>query len=154
MGLQARAELCKTHTKGARETRKTRRPLVGGGPQPPGRSRPVGGCGPPPPNGPRGRRPLVGGDRPHTGHHEKAPSVKERRETPQAKGTPTRYMQMHYLWVFFRLDPPIYRRRPYGVAPFCGCSRLTEIWNNSWKSTKLQGLQPRLRPASRRAEFP
>ena len=66
MGLQARAELCKIHTKGARETRKT-------------------------------RRPLVGGDRPHTDHHEEAPSVKERRETPQAKGTATRYMQNHYL---------------------------------------------------------
>ena len=103
---------------------------------------------------PNVKNPAAVGRRRPVAHHEKAPSVKERRETPQAKGTPTRYMQMHYLWVFFRLDPPIYRRRPYGVAPFCGCSRLTEIWNNSWKSTKLQGLQPRLRPASRRAEFP
>ena len=66
MGLQARAELCKIYTKGRRETRKTRRPLVGGG-------------------------------RPHTAHHEKAPNMKERRETLQAKGTATRYMQTHYL---------------------------------------------------------
>ena len=51
----------------------------------------------PPPNGPRGRRPLVGGGRPHTAHHEKAPNMKERRETLQAKGTATRYMQTHYL---------------------------------------------------------
>ena len=100
------------------------------------------------------KNPAAVGRRRPAAHHENAPSVKERGETPQAKGTPTRYMQMHYLSAFFRFDPPIYRRRPYGVAPFCGCSRLTEIWNNSWKSTKLQGLQPRLRPASRRAEFP
>ena len=51
----------------------------------------------PPPNGPRGRRPLVGGDRPHTAHHEKAPNMKERGETLQAKGTATRYTQTHYL---------------------------------------------------------
>ena len=43
------------------------------------------------------KNPAAVGRRRPVAHHEKAPSVKERRETPQAKGTPTRYMQIHYL---------------------------------------------------------
>ena len=43
------------------------------------------------------KNPAAVGRRRPAAHHEKAPSVKERGEAPQAKGTATRYMQNHYL---------------------------------------------------------
>ena len=43
------------------------------------------------------KNPAAVGRRRPAAHHERAPSVNERSEAPQAKGTATRYMQTHYL---------------------------------------------------------